>query len=114
MAGMRLAVLFDSSAASYCGCSLSASDCLSSQIAIELPVAVPLWKVKVGPRADKLTTGPARVRFFLASFLRRSDCQHVTARPTLLQKPAMEETTYDQHATHHRGRDHDGRHASER
>src|SRR5262249_50255545 len=30
----------------------------------ERPAEVPLWKVMVGPRADKLKTGPARVRFF--------------------------------------------------
>jgi hypothetical protein len=65
MAGMRLAVLFASLTAPYCACSLPATDCPSSQIAIELPVAVPLWKVKVGPRAGKLQAGPARVRFFL-------------------------------------------------
>ena len=58
MAGMRLTVLFDSLAAAYCARSLLATGCPSSQIAIELPVAVPLWKVKVGPRADKLQPGP--------------------------------------------------------
>jgi len=31
---------------------LPAIGCPSSQIAIELPTAVPLWKVMVGPRAD--------------------------------------------------------------
>src|SRR5829696_8627159 len=54
MAGMRLSTLSGSNDRAYCTSSLSAADCPSSQIAIELPVAVPLWKVKVGPRADKL------------------------------------------------------------
>jgi len=30
------------------------------------PSAVPLWKVIVGPRADELQPGPARVRFLFA------------------------------------------------
>jgi hypothetical protein len=49
MAGMRLLVLYDPLAAAYCTSSLPAADCSSSQIAIELPGAVPLWKVIVGP-----------------------------------------------------------------
>jgi hypothetical protein len=43
--------------------SLAAAGCPSSQIAIVKLSAVPLWKVIVGPRADELQTGPARVRF---------------------------------------------------
>jgi hypothetical protein len=49
MAGMRLFLLSEKLCAAYCGCSLLAADCSSSQIAIEMPVAVPLWKVIVGP-----------------------------------------------------------------
>jgi hypothetical protein len=58
MADMRLAVLSGSLGCAYCLSSLPAADCPSSQIAIELPVAVPLWKVNVGPRADKLQPDP--------------------------------------------------------
>ena len=44
---------------------LSAIGCPSSQIAIETPSAVPLWKVMVGPRADELNrTRKGPVFFF--------------------------------------------------
>jgi len=52
--------------ASVIPASLAAADCSSSQIAIVEPSAVPLWKVIVGPRADELQPGPARVRFFFS------------------------------------------------
>jgi len=66
MAGMRPFVLCEKIASAYYD-SLAAAGCPSSQIAIVKLSAVPLWKVIVGPRADELQTGPARVRF---SFLR--------------------------------------------
>src|SRR5262249_5088254 len=53
---------------------LAADGCPSSQIAIVASSAVPLWKVIVGPRADELQTGPARVRFSRCAALRRSLC----------------------------------------
>src|SRR5262249_14150620 len=53
---------------------LAADGFPSSQIAIVASSAVPLWKVIVGPRADELQTGPARVRFSLCAALRRSLC----------------------------------------
>jgi len=53
MAGMRPFVLSQEIRPAYCA-SLLAPGCTSSQIAIDKPAAVPLWKVIVGPRADKL------------------------------------------------------------
>jgi hypothetical protein len=53
MAGMRPFVLCEKIASAYSAL-LAAAGCLSSQIAIVEPPAVPLWKVIVGPRADKL------------------------------------------------------------
>ena len=54
MAGMRVSVLSDSISSAYCNVLLLATGCPSSQIAIEPPAVVPLWKVMVGPRADEL------------------------------------------------------------
>ena len=62
MAGMRPFVLCAKLASAYYD-SLAAAGCPSSQIAIVKLSAVPLWKVIVGPRADELQAGPARVRF---------------------------------------------------
>src|ERR1700694_5499858 len=59
---MRAFVLCEKIASAYYD-SLAAAGCASSQIAIVKLSAVPLWKVIVGPRADELQTGPARVRF---------------------------------------------------
>src|SRR6266487_6028770 len=73
MAGMQPFALCGKIAAAYCA-SLAADGCPSSQIAIVAPSAVPLWKVIVGPRADELQTGPARVRFSLCAALRRHLC----------------------------------------
>ena len=64
MAGMRPFVLSGEIPSAYFR-TLTAVGCPSSQIAVVKPSAVPLWKVIVGLRADKLQTGPARVRFFL-------------------------------------------------
>src|SRR5262249_5504313 len=50
----------------------------SCQIAIVAPSDVPLWKVIVGPRADKLT-GPARVRFFFGPRFERTSFAHPVA-----------------------------------
>src|SRR5262249_61391881 len=56
----------------------------------ERPAEVPLWKVMVGPRADKLKTGPARARFFLwspsncAMFPNRAATKTAIARPAIL------------------------------
>jgi len=46
---------------------LAAGGCPSSQIAIVAPSAVPLWKVIVGPRADKLQPDPQGSGFSLVS-----------------------------------------------
>ena len=54
MAGMPMLALSDSIIRKILRLLLLASGCPSSQIAIVMPAAVPLWKVIVGPRADKL------------------------------------------------------------
>jgi coenzyme PQQ precursor peptide PqqA len=64
MAGMRPFVLCEEFASAYCD-SLATDDCPSSQIAIVKPSAVPLWKVIVGPRADKLKPDPQGSGFLL-------------------------------------------------
>src|SRR5262245_58321746 len=66
-----------------------AVDCPSSQIAVVTPSAVPLWKVIVGPRADELQTGPARVRFsFLGTRARVAPCGASAAQGCLRASPA--------------------------
>jgi len=64
MAGMQPFALCGKIAAAYCA-SLAAGGCPSSQIAIVAPSAVPLWKVIVGPRADKLQPDPQGSGFSL-------------------------------------------------
>jgi len=64
MAGMRPFVLSQEFASAYCD-SLATDGCPSSQIAIVKPSAVPLWKVIVGPRADKLKPDPQGSGFLL-------------------------------------------------
>ena len=66
MAGMRPFVLREENASAYCN-ALAAADCPSSQIAIDKLSAVPLWKVIVGPRADKLQPDPQGSGFSLGS-----------------------------------------------
>src|SRR5262245_3090177 len=87
MAGMQAFALCERIAAAYCR-SLAAGGCTSSQIAIVAPSAVPLWKVIVGPRADKLTTGPARVRFFLGVFVRQKGAAPLACRECLRASPS--------------------------
>src|SRR5262245_38310453 len=65
MAGMRPFVLSQEFASAYCD-SLASDGCPSSQIAIVKPSAVPLWKVIVGPRADKLKPDPQGSGFLFA------------------------------------------------
>src|SRR5260370_20797148 len=69
MSGMQAFALCERIAAAYCA-SLAAGGCPSSQIAIVAPAAVPLWKVIVGPRADKLQPDPQGSGFSLGLALR--------------------------------------------
>jgi hypothetical protein len=47
---------------------LLAIGCPSSQIAIDKPAAVPLWKVIVGSRADELGPDPQGSGFSMSGF----------------------------------------------
>ena len=59
MAGMQHFVLFDEIDKAHTRKSGDSRAAFGNRMLL----AVPLWKVIVGPRADKLQTGPARVRF---------------------------------------------------
>jgi len=71
---------------------LAAGGCPSSQIAIVAPSAVPLWKVIVGPRADKLQPDPQGSGFSLGPS-RLGSLHTNPRRPNLLSYGHLGKTT---------------------